>query len=86
MIAEFTRRLGQPLFVVVAVLAGAVAAKSSQGAWAAGHMLSSLPIYAGMLATFMATHLLASFVAKVRSRERAVRLETSKTAIQSDRP
>jgi hypothetical protein len=87
MIAEFTCRLmQQPLFVVLIVLAGAVAAKSSQGAWAAGHMLSSLPIYAGMLVTLMATHFLANFVALMRRREGAARLESDKPPIQSDRP
>jgi len=87
MIVEFTCRLmQQPLLLVVVVLAGAVAAKSSQGAWAAGHMLSSPPIYAGMLATLMATHFLASFVAMMRRREGAARLEGNKLPSQSDRP
>jgi hypothetical protein len=87
MIAEFACRLmQQPLFVVLVVLAGAVAAKSSQGAWAGGEMFSSLPIYAGMLATLMATHFLASFVAFMRRREGAARLKGNELPSQSDRP
>jgi hypothetical protein len=59
----------QPLMVVLGVLAGAGAAKSGHGAWAAGGILAFFPVYFGAVATFMATRSLASWVADLRRRE-----------------
>ena len=48
-------------------------------------MISSLPIYIGTFATFVATHFLASFVSSIPRREGTARLESSKPSIQSAR-
>ena len=59
----------QPLLVVLGVLTGAGAAKSGHGAWAAGGILTFLPIYFGTVVTFMATRSLAGWIARMRRYE-----------------
>jgi hypothetical protein len=59
----------QPLFAVIAVLAGAGVAKSGHGIWAAAGILAALPVYVGAAVTFMANRSLEAKVACMRCRE-----------------
>ena len=58
--------------IVVGVLAGAGAAKTGYGAWAAGGIATLISIYAGAAVTAMATRSLAAWVIRMRRREALV--------------
>jgi hypothetical protein len=63
----------QPLMIVLGVLSGAGAAKSSHGAWAAGGVVTFVSIYVGAVVTFLATRSLAAWIARMRRREALAR-------------
>jgi hypothetical protein len=58
------RFMQQPLVIVLGVLTAAIAAKSGHCAWAAGGIVTFVPIYVSAVLTLMATRRLAAWVAQ----------------------
>jgi hypothetical protein len=63
------RFVQHPIMPLVGALIGAGTAKTGHGAWAASMMLTSLPIYFGLVVTTMLTRNLGSWIARMQRYE-----------------
>jgi hypothetical protein len=63
------RFMQQPRMIMLGAPTGAGAAKSGQGAWAAGGIVIVVAVCFGAVVSFMATRSLSAWVARMRRRD-----------------